>query len=104
MAYQDKIFDKAENVGFVDSVIRASVAVAIVVTVMLVPEITSVTLFALTQVAIYAGLTAFIGWDPVYAIMKQTAGQLPAQSSATTPASYPKQQSPATGDDHKKAA
>ena len=103
MAYEDEKFSVMENVGFVDSVVRGSASIAILVAVMMMPTITSVTLFGLTQLAIYAGLTAFIGWDPLYAAMKQTGTRQPAQAPAAV-ASYPRREAQPLGDGHKRAA
>ena len=103
MIYEHEKFDAVENVGFVDGVVRGSVSIAILVAIMLVPSISSFTLFGLTQLAIYAGLTAFIGWDPVYAMMKKAEPQQHAQPT-TTVASYPQREQQADSKDHKQAA
>ena len=103
MTYEGEKFAEVENVGFVDSIVRGSMSIAVLVAVMLLPSITSLTLFVLTQLAIYAGLTAFIGWDPVYAMLKRTDGQQPEQLRATI-ASHPRRDVNVAGGDHKKAA
>jgi hypothetical protein len=103
MTYEDEKFGAVENVGFVDGVVRGSLSIAILVEIMLVPSITSLTLFGLTQLAIYAGLTAFIGWDPIYAMMKQAEPQRAVQSAATV-SSYPQRAAHADKNAHKQAA
>jgi len=103
MTYEDPKFTEAENVGFVDGVVRGSASIAILVAVMLIPAISSYTLFALTQLAIYAGLTAFIGWDPVYAMMKRPASQVSAQAPATV-AAYPQREVEPVSGGHRQAA
>ena len=103
MIYEDEKLGAAENVSFVDSVVRGSLSIAILVVIMLAPAITSLTLFGLTQLAIYAGLTAFIGWDPIYAVMKKAQPQRSVQSTATV-ASYPRREVPADSKAHKQAA
>ena len=103
MIYEDEKFGVVENVGFVDAVVRGSLSIAILVSIMLVPSITEYMLFGLTQFAIYAGLTAFIGWDPVYAMMKQGEPQRSAPPSATV-ARYPQRDVQANSDGHKQAA
>jgi hypothetical protein len=103
MTYQDKKFAEVENVGFVDCVVRGSASIAILVAVMLLPSITALTLFGLTQLAIYAGLTAFLGWDPVYAMMRYSETQQPAQVHATV-TSYPQREAQVSGGKHSKAA
>jgi hypothetical protein len=104
MTYEDERFAEVENVGFIDSVVRGSASIAIVVAVLLIPSISSFTLFGLTQLAIYAGLTAFIGWDPLYAVLKQSGNQVPAEVVRATAAAYPRNEEPVPGGDHKKAA
>ena len=103
MIYEDEKLGAAENVSFVDSVVRGSLSIAILVVIMLAPAITSLTLFGLTQLAIYAGLTAFIGWDPIYAVKKQAQPQRSMPPSATV-ASYPRREVPADSKAHKQAA
>ena len=103
MTYEDEKFAAVENVGFVDGVVRGSLSIAILVAVMLVPAITSFTLFGLTQLAIYAGLTAFIGWDPIYAMMKQAESQRPVQPTATV-SDYPRREAQPDSKSHKQAA
>ena len=71
MTYEVEKIAGVGNVGYMESVIRGSVAIAIVVALVLESSIGSYLMFGLTQLAIYAGLTAFIGWDPIYAMMKQ---------------------------------
>ena len=103
MTYENAKFTQPENVGYMESIVRGSVSIALLVVAMLIPAIDSYILFALTQVAIYLGLTAFIGWDPIYAMKKQTAENVPAQGpvTAVSPEAQPQQVS---GGDHKKAA
>lgn len=71
MRHQAKKFSDVENMGIIDSAFRGSLAIAILLSVLLIPAISSTQLVGLTLVAIYAGLTAFISWDPCYALMKR---------------------------------
>ncbi|MEJ2566108.1 MAG: DUF2892 domain-containing protein [Gammaproteobacteria bacterium] len=103
MIHEDAKFTRPENVGSMESIVRGSASMALLVVAMLIPAIGSYLLFALTQVAIYLGLTAFIGWDPIYAMLKQPSSGVPAQSPATVVAQE-RQQSQVSGGDHKKAA
>ena len=80
-----KSFD-IDNVGLIDSAFRGSLAIAILLGVLLIPTISSTELVVWTLVAIYAGLTAFIGWDPFYAMMKGSQQSQPEQLSPTTEA------------------
>jgi hypothetical protein len=103
MTFEDEKPIEVENVGFIDSIVRGSISIAIVVAVMWMPSITAFTLFALTQLAIYAGLTAFIGWDPIYALIKRPVSSVPEQASATL-ASYTQREARHVSSDHKQAA
>ena len=103
MTYENAKFTQPENVGYVESVMRGSVSIALLVAAMLIPAIDSYILFALTQVAIYLGLTAFIGWDPIYAMKKQTAENVSAQGPVTV-VSPEVQTQQVAGSNHKKAA
>ena len=103
MTYEDAKLTQPENVGYIESVVRGSVSIALLVVAMVIPEIGSYSLFALTQVAIYLGLTAFIGWDPMYAMLKRPASYVSAPVPETVVA--PERQQPQiSGSDHKKAA
>ena len=62
-------FPDVENVGLIDSVFRGSLGIAILLSVLLIPTISSTQLVTLTLLVIYAGLTAFISWDPIYALL-----------------------------------
>ena len=103
MTYENAKFTQPENVGYMESIVRGSVSIALLVVAMLIPEIGSYILFALTQVAIYLGLTAFIGWDPIYAMLKQPVRDVPAQARAAVVT--PEWQQPQVAvSKHKKAA
>ncbi|MEJ2574246.1 MAG: hypothetical protein P8164_11755 [Gammaproteobacteria bacterium] len=103
MVYQASKYTEVENISFVESVGRAVASIAIVVAVMHMPSLTALTLFGFTQLAIYAGLTAFIGWDPIYAVMKLGRTRLSVQQPAK-PDAHPRPEGQAAGDDRKKAA
>lgn len=103
MTHEDAKFTRPENVTYAERILRGYVSIALLVAAILIPEIGSYSLFALTQVALYLGLTAFIGWDPIYAMLKQPASRVPAQAPAAVVP--PEQQQPqVSGSDHKKAA
>ena len=103
MNYQDSNVTEVENVGMIDSVVRGSLSVAILVSVLLIPAISSTTLIGLTLAAIYTGLTAFIGWDPFYALMNKsrTEPQIPVPPTVSA---HPHNAEQAPGSGHKKAA
>ena len=106
MNSQIKKFTDVENVGMIDSVFRGSLSFAIILSVLLIPAISSSVMAALTLIAIYTGLTAFISWDPFYALMKGPKYQRPERLDVSAPVSAdPKLKALATGDHlDKKAA
>ena len=80
MKHEAGKFSDVENVGLIDSVFRASLAIAILLGALLIPTVSSTQLAALTLAAVYAGMTAFISWDPVYALlMKRKQRPQPAK-------------------------
>lgn len=103
MVSQASKFTEAENMSFIESLVRGLISITIVAVVMHMPSITELVLFGLTQLAIYAGLTAFVGWDPVYAMFRQGRVRLPVQSPAGFDV-HSRQDGQAAADDHKKAA
>jgi len=68
-------FFEVENVGLIDGVFRGSLGIAILLGVLLVPTISSSLLVSLTLIAFYLGLTAFLSWDPLYALAKRSRSQ-----------------------------
>ena len=103
MIYEDETFAAVKNVGLVDSLVRGTASIAILVAEIMMPSITALTLFGLTLLVIYTGLTAFIAWDPLYAMMKR-AEPRPSAQAASTIAAGRRREDQAYGDGHKKAA
>jgi len=95
---------QVENVGLIDSAFRASLGMAILLSVLLIPTISSTELVTLTLVAIYAGLTAFISWDPFYALFKEPRHPLPQQASPAVSADSSGGKQAVNDAVHKKAA
>lgn len=105
MTYLDTNFSDVENVGLIDCAIRGSVGIALLLAVLLTPTIPATAMIAMTLLAIYACLTAFISWDPFYALMKKSRHQPSAPTPGTVTA-HPRMgtvEQPASGS-HKKAA
>ncbi len=106
MKHHPEISYDVENVGWFDSALRGSLATALVLGVLLIPSVSSTTLAVMTLIAIYAGLTAFIGWDPLYALMqgpRQVSQQQASQPVAVVP-QVAKRDEQQHDDDYKKAA
>jgi len=103
MNYQHANFSEMENVRLSDSVIRISTSIGTVLAVLLIPVMPATMLVALTLIAIYAGLTAFLGWDPFYALLKKSQPQPQTSAPATVTSRSSRAEQPSTGG-HKKAA
>jgi hypothetical protein len=103
MNYQNTSYPEMENVGLIDGAVRGSLSMAILVSVLLLPSMPSTMLIGLTLAAIYTGLTAFIGWDPVYAWVKKPQ-PLPQTPVSATVAVHPRSAEQAFVGGHKKAA
>jgi len=99
-------FFEVENVGLIDGVFRGSLSIALLLGVLLVPTISSNMLVSLTLVATYLGLTAFLSWDPLYALAKRSRSQALEDPCATVSIhSVPRNSQPVVSDvPHKKAA
>jgi len=87
MTYQEMELDDVENIGPFDRANRivlglTSITVAVVFTAM--PE---AAISSLVAIGMYAGLTAFIGWDPLYALVKGYHQRTPVQTPPTVSAS-----------------
>lgn len=105
MSSQAKKFADVENVGMIDSVFRGSLSIAIILSVLLIPAISSSVMVALTLIAIYTGLTGFISWDPFYALVKGSQYQLPEKVEVSEHVSADsKLKEQAAGDYHGKKA
>ena len=94
MRHQVNNFTGIENVGLIDSVFRGSLGIAIILSVLLIPTVSSTLLIGLTLVAIYAGLTAFISWDPFYALMKREQRPQPQKPVAPGDAGHDANEAP----------
>jgi len=103
MRYLDANFPEVENVGLIDGTLRGSVSIASLVAVLLIPTMPVITLIGLTLVAIYTGLTAFLSWDPFYALVKKSQPQPPTPASAPVTADRSRV-GHADDAEHKKAA
>jgi len=103
MTYQDIQFSKVENVGALDRVNRIIVALTLIAVTVLFTAIPASAAVGIVALGIYAGLTAAIGWDPVYALAKVFQRQAPAQTPATV-LDYSRREEQPSGGGYKKAA
>ena len=70
MNYQIQNVSDVENVGAVDRVNRMIIALTLVMVAVLFTAIPAAVAFSIIVVSIYAGLTAAIGWDPLFVVVK----------------------------------
>ena len=102
MTYQTNDFYNVENVGPLDRVNRIIAGTTLIMVAVLFTAIAPASIAGLVALGTYAGLTGFIGWDPVYSLMSAfSQRQAPVQAPATQSAFHGEQTSSA---DYKKAA
>jgi hypothetical protein len=103
MTYQDTNFPEVENVGMLDRVNRGIASMTLIVAAVQITMIPSTAVAAMVALGLYTGLTASIGWDPLYALVKAFQQRTPAPTPATiTP--YPQRGGRSSGGSYKKAA
>ena len=88
MTYQETNFSEAENVGLLDRVNRGIASMSLIVAAVQITIIPSIALAAMVALGLYTGLTASIGWDPLYALVKAFQQRSPAPTPATV-TTYP---------------
>ncbi|MEJ2565399.1 MAG: DUF2892 domain-containing protein [Gammaproteobacteria bacterium] len=88
MTYQLITPNNAENVGSLDRVNRFLVGMTLLTVAVLFTAISETALAGLVAVGFYAGLTAFIGWDPLYALANSYRAARPARAMPPTSAAY----------------
>ena len=103
MTYQDTNISHVENLGGVDRFNRMIVALTLVAVVELFTAIPAAAVFSIIVVSLYAGLTAMIGWDPLYSIVKAFSQRTDVRGPATVTNFERKEEQPAE-DEYKKAA
>ena len=103
MTYQYANVSNVENIGGVDRINRIIVALSLVAVVELFTAIPAGAVFSVIVVSLYAGLTAVIGWDPLFPVVKAFSQRADEQVPATVTSLQRKEEQPAP-DDYKKAA
>lgn len=94
MTYQSITLNHAENVGTLDRVSRLIVSMTLFTVTVLFTAIPEAAIAGLVAVGFYTGLTAFIGWDPLYALANAYRSQgsvhtAPSTTSAVRPHKEP---------------
>jgi hypothetical protein len=105
MTYQEIDLGNVENIGPFDRVNRIILSVTSIMVAVLFTEIPEAAIVTLAAVGMYTGLTAFIGWDPLYAL----AGIFQRQAPTPTPktvnvVAQQRHAEEVPSDDYKKAA
>jgi hypothetical protein len=103
MTYQTSNFYNVENVGPLDRVNRIIAGTTLIMVAVLFTAITPAAIAGLVALGTYAGLTGFIGWDPLYSATKASQQLAPAPLPATIANLEPRETKP-SGDDYQKAA
>jgi hypothetical protein len=103
MSYQTNDFYHVENVGPLDRVNRIIVGTTLIMVAVLFTAISPASIVGLVALGTYAGLTGFIGWDPLYsatwAFQHRAPGPLPAAT-----AKHEQREAQPSSDDYQKAA
>lgn len=103
MIYQDTHFSKVENLGALDRVNRIIVAMTLIAVAVLFTAIPSAAVVGIVALGIFAGLTGFFGWDPLYALVKAFQQKTPAGIPETVTINRRQEEQPSTSS-YKKAA
>jgi len=104
MTYQTNDFHNVENVGPLDRVNRIIAGTTLIMVAVLFTAIAPASIAGLVALGTYAGLTGFIGWDPLYSTARLFQHRVPEPRPAAAAKHEPREaQSPADGD-YRKAA
>ena len=103
MTYQTNAFYNVENVGPLDRVNRVIVGTTLIMVAVLFTAIAPASVASLVALGAYAGLTGFIGWDPLYSVTRAFQQRAPEPHPATA-AKHEPREAQASGGDYQKAA
>ena len=105
MSYQETELDNVENVGPFDRANRIVLGITSITVAVVFTAIPEATVASLVAIGIYTGLTAFIGWDPLYALVKAFQQRMPVQTPPALSAGvYQRREEQSSAGDYKKAA
>ncbi|MEJ2552851.1 MAG: DUF2892 domain-containing protein [Gammaproteobacteria bacterium] len=105
MRYQTTHLSDVNNVGPLERVHRIVVGLISITATLLFPAISEAAIVGLVALGVYAGLTGFIGWDPLYALMKGLQRQAPAPTpKPATTATHPHREEQSSAGDYKQVA
>ena len=103
MANQQTNLLNVENIGSIDRFNRGIAGVSLIMVAVLFTALPLAAVVGIIAFGTYLGLTAFIGWDPIYTVTKAFQVRVTPQASATV-ISYHNQVRQAYSGDHLKAA
>ena len=103
MTYQVTHLSDVNNVGPLDRVNRIIVGTTLIAVTVMFTAISEAAIAAIVAAGTYAGLTGFIGWDPLYALTKASQRQAPAPVLEMAAAEQRPEEQPSAGS-YKKAA
>ena len=103
MTYQATHLSDVNNVGPLDRVNRIIVGTTLIMVAVLFTSIPVAAVAGIVALGMYVGLTGFIGWDPVYTVVKALQQRAPAQVSATV-STYPRHREQPAAGSYKQAA
>jgi hypothetical protein len=86
MTYQETELDSVENIGSFDRANRIVLGITAITVAVVFAEIPESAIISLVAIGMYAGLTAFIGWDPLYALVNAFQPRTPEQTPPTVSA------------------
>ena len=103
MTYQDTHFPNVNNIGPLDRINRIIVGTTLITVMVLFTAIPAATVASVVVIGMYAGLTGFIGWDPLYSLTKAFQHPAPEPLPSATADHAPNEAQPSDGD-YQKAA
>jgi len=103
MTYQVTHLSNVDNVGPLDRINRIIVGTTLITVTVLFTALSEAAIAGLVAVGTYAGLTGFIGWDPLYALSKANQRQATAPVLETAAIEQRPEEQPSASD-YKKVA
>lgn len=103
MRYQITRSSDVDNIGPLERFHRIVVGLLLITATLVFPAISEAAIVGLVAVGMYAGLTGFIGWDPLYALFKVFQRQGPSPTPKTA-ATHPRGEGQSATSDYRKAA
>ena len=97
MTYQAANLPNVENIVSIDRVNRIIAGMSLITVAVLFTAIPEAAIAGIVAFGAYLGLTAFIGWDPVYAVVKAFQPPKPEQAPVAVVSHQDQENHPYTG-------